>query len=191
MGQEYLTVLADTFVSIFFVYLQGHTSVCFPDAQFKMLSLQLPQIFVDLQTPLLYLTNIIALAIGPQHRNIQLLTLPLLLLLIVQSLYREWNGGWGYHYGLNCSVVIMVFVWVDWILLGNPDKQAWGKLKYLKQKDGAVVVKKEDSPPQGFLSRAWWGVRLATTNRYVGWSQQVKGVRMEVDADYSRWYVYL
>jgi hypothetical protein len=156
-----------------------------------MLSLQLPHIFVDLQTPLLYSTNIVALAVGPQHRSIQLLTLPLLLLLVAQSLYREWNGGWGYHYGLSCSVVCLVFTWVDWILLRNPDKQAWGKLKYLKQKNGAVEVKKEDSPPQGLLSRAWWGVRLTTTNRYVGWSQQVKGVRMEVGADYPRWYVYL
>jgi hypothetical protein len=156
-----------------------------------MLSLQLPQIFIDLQVPLLYLNNIIALAIGPQHRCIQLLlSFSALVLLFVQSLYREWDGGWGYHYGLNCSVMCLVFTWVDLILLENPDKQAWGKMKYLKQKDGTIVAEKENSPPQGFLNRAWWGVRLATTNRYVGWSQQVKGVRMEVGADYPRWYAY-
>ena len=155
-----------------------------------MSALQLPQIFIDLQVPLICLNSIIALAIGPQHRSIQvLLSFPILVLLTAQSLYREWDGGWGYHYGINCSVMCLIFTWIDWILLGSPDKQAWGKIKYLNQKDGTVVEKKEDSPPRGFLNRAWWAARLATTNRYVGWSQQVKNVRMEVGADYPRWYV--
>jgi hypothetical protein len=157
---------------------------------FTMPSLQLPKLFINLQIPLIILNNILALAIGPQYRSVQLLlSFPVLVLLVAQSLYREWDGGWGPLFGLNGAVLSAAFVWVDWIALGSPDTQAWGKIKYIKQKDGVVVEKKESSPPRGFLSRLWWAIRLATTIRYIGWSCQVKGVRMEVSADYPRWYV--
>jgi hypothetical protein len=50
----------------------------------------------------------------------------------------------------------------------------------------------EDKPGgagRTFLSRMWWALRLTTTPRYTGWSNQVKNVYMEVPADYPRLYV--
>lgn len=112
---------------------------------------------------------------------------------------------------MNCVVLSVVFTYVDWILLSSPDKEAWYKIRYYGddkkagtvrdkadskavENDGAMKKgrKKEDVvgvPAAGFLSRLWWGVRLATTNRYVGWSCQVKNVPVEVDPGYPRLYV--
>lgn len=160
--------------------------------------LELPAIFVDLQLPLLCLNNIVALAIGPRHQLLRVsISLPVLVLLTSQSLFRKWNGTWGIHYGINCMVLMVLFEYVDWILLSSPDKEKWHKIQYNKpgatgtQKEpgkanGLAKRKEEDVVPVGFLSRFWWGVRLATTKRYVGWSCQVKNVPTGVDSDYSR-----
>jgi hypothetical protein len=40
--------------------------------------------------------------------------------------------------------------------------------------------------PEGFGERLWWAVRLATTNRYVGWSCEAKNVPLEVGPEYPR-----
>ncbi|KAF1941963.1 hypothetical protein EJ02DRAFT_503108 [Clathrospora elynae] len=176
-----------------------------------MLSLQFPQQIITLQVPLLYLNNIIALAIGPQYQLLCVsITLPILVLLVAQSLYRDWDGPWGNHYALNCAVCGLPFAYFDWVLLARPDGEAWCKMKYGNEKeeekeneegkrngDGKLgendVVKKKSRDMQGgsgktFVSRLWWAMRLATTNRYVGWSNQVKNVVMEVPSDYPRIY---
>src|SRR5690242_7667616 len=94
-----------------------------------MMSLQLPPIFTTLQVPLILLINILTLAIGPQHRVAQFaFSVPVLFLLVTQSLYREWTGGWGLHYGLNCFVMSAVITWADWVLLNSPDKEGWVKV---------------------------------------------------------------
>jgi hypothetical protein len=142
------------------------------------MSLALPKIFIECQIPLLYLNNIVGLALGPKNQLLRIgLTLPVCGLLAAQSLYRQSNGAWGMYYGAECMVLSVVWVYVDWNLLGSPDKEKWHKIRDKSE---------DDRVPQGFWERAWWGVRLATGNRYVGWSNEVKNVPKEVDADYSR-----
>jgi len=157
---------------------------------------QLPDIIITLQVPLLYLLNILTLATGPNHRLIRIsITLPLLLLLAAQSLYREWgDAGWGYNFAINCGVCTRVFTYFDWILLGSPDKDGWYKLQYGKEvndkkNDDVKRMDYRDRPGgagRSFWSRAWWALRLSTSNRYTGWSNQVKNVCMEVPDDYPR-----
>lgn len=182
------------------------------------LSLQLPPIFTTLQPPLILLANILTLAIGPRHRVLQFaFGVPVLFILAAQSLYREWDRGWGLHYGLNCFVVTNLVVWVDWILLNSPYKEEWVKLDHRKgsgrsreekavslvpsssagfpKDDGGVVESKgglkkgleKRAAPVGFWSRLWWATRLATTNRYTGWSCEVKNVPASVPSTYPRW----
>jgi hypothetical protein len=143
-----------------------------------MLSLQLHTPLIDLQIPLLYTTNIFALAISPSNRLLQLSTLPIFVLLVSQSLYREWSGTWGIHYAVECMVLSVVWQYIDWILLQSPDREEWGKIHH---ENG-----EKEKVPQRFWQRVWWGVRLASGNRYVGWSQEVKNVNKEVDGGYSR-----
>ncbi len=159
---------------------------------------QLPPQIITLQIPLLYLINILTLAAGPNHHVIRvLISLPLVVLLVAQSLYREWHEGWGNHYIINCTVWSVVFTYVDWILLRGPDKEGWYKIRYGQndkdsKKDDEVQKGYEDIPGgagRTFPSRLWWALRLVTTNRYVGWSNQVKNVYMEVPANYPRLYV--
>jgi hypothetical protein len=160
-----------------------------------MPTLALPQSIILLQIPLLYLTNILTLAIGPKNQDLRIgITLPIFGLLVIQSLYREWTGEWGHHYGLNCMVMTLVFMYVDWNLLSRPDEEKWRKISYeTGSGDGKTKRMNEKADtmvPTGFWERAWWGVRLAMGNRYVGWSCQVKNVPVEVDASYPRLYVY-
>jgi hypothetical protein len=147
-----------------------------------MISLALPKLFIDLQLPLLHLNTILALAIGPQNQVLRFgLTFPIFVLLVAQSLYREWSGTWGLYYGVECMMLTCVFVYIDWNILGSPDKENWTKIQYDRENDKSKGV------PQGFWERAWWGVRLGTGSRYVGWSCEVKHVPKEVGAEYPRW----
>ena len=165
---------------------------------------QLPPQIITLQIPLLYLVNVLTLAVGSRRQLLRVsISLSLIVLLVTQSLYREWHAGWGNHYAINCGVWSCVFTYVDWVLLGSPEKEGWYKIQYgkdgkngdeNKHKDNDKVSKKgyEDKPGgagRTSLSRMWWALRLATTPRYTGWSNQVKNVYMEVPADYPRLYV--
>ncbi|KAJ8106496.1 hypothetical protein OPT61_g9497 [Boeremia exigua] len=111
------------------------------------MALQLPPVFTTLQVPLIMLTNITALAIGPRHRVLQFaFSVPVLIVLVAQSLYREWDGGWGLHYGLNCFVMSLVMDWVDWVLLNSPYREGWTKLEVRKgavKEEGGVVRKEQ------------------------------------------------
>jgi hypothetical protein len=148
-----------------------------------MLSLALPPAIIDLQLPLLHLNTILALAIGPHNQILRFgITFPIFIVLVAQSTYREWSGTWGMHYAVECMVLTCVFTYVDWNILGSPDKEAWGKTRYGVGKENA-----KERVPRGFWKRAWWGVRLGVGSRYVGWSCEVKNVAKEVPADYSRW----
>ncbi|KAH3910271.1 hypothetical protein HBH56_149490 [Parastagonospora nodorum] len=156
-----------------------------------MASLTLPKIFIDLQIPLMYLTNALALAIGPRHQVLRLgITLPLFSLLALQSLYRDWSGGWGLHYALEVNVCTQMFIYFDWNILGSPDRERWRKIRYDAEEPAVNgnghIKKKEDGVPQSFLQRAWWALRLLTGNRYVGWTQEVKNVPKEVSPEYPR-----
>lgn len=183
------------------------------------MALQLPLVFITLQPVLILATNILTLAVGPNHRFLQFaFSVPVLFILAAQSLYRDWDRGWGLHYGLNCFVVTSLVTWVDWILLNNPDKEDWVKLEQRKgaealgkekvesteshafpKDDGGVIkskssskqISEKQSAPASFLKRLWWAARLATTNRYVGWSCEVKNVPASVPSTYPRWSVAL
>lgn len=83
-------------------------------------------------------------------------------------------------------------MYFDWNVLLGPDREGWEKISYDKSdgvKKGINGEEKKDGKKRerGFKERLWWAVRLATTQRYVGWTQEVKNVPKEVDADYSRW----
>lgn len=174
-----------------------------------MASLYLPTspFLVNLQVPLLYVNNIVALAIGPQHQAFRLAySLPVLVLLLSQSLSRDWDVNWGLLYAINLTSLLLALVYVDWILLSSPDKEKWRRVRY-----NEVVVatpqgkengngklgngnaqSNENVVPQGFWSRARWGVRLAfASTRYPGWSCRVKNVPVvHVHSSYPRTYVY-
>jgi hypothetical protein len=175
----------------------------------KMAFLELPPQIITLQIPLLYLNNIIILAIGPKRQTLRLaISLPILILLVTQSLYRQWDAGWGNHYAINCLVWSVVFMYVDWILLSSPDKERWRKIQYSapqgashssakalvagKIREDEVVERKTSykemagGAGETFWTRCWWGCRLATTNRYTGWTQQVKNVP-SVSSHCPRW----
>jgi hypothetical protein len=175
-----------------------------------MVSLELPPQIISLQLPLIFLNNVFALALGPKHQFLRVsISLPILAILLAQSLYRQWDAGWGNHFGLNCAVWATAFTYVDWILLSNPDKEGWYKIQYGQTKEieqgkkqngdakehgkatGDGVAKEGYQDVKGgagrtFWSRLWWGMRLATTTRYVGWYCQVKNVPVEVPSDYPR-----
>ncbi|KAJ4988751.1 tat pathway signal sequence [Stagonosporopsis vannaccii] len=157
------------------------------------MSLQLPQVFITLQIPFILLTNVLTLAIGPRYRVAQFaFSVPVLSLLVAQSLYREWDRGWGLHYGLNCFVMSAVMTWVDWVLLNSPDREGWVKFSvqrgsvkgeegnwHMKSNGYAGRLSKKETVPKGFGSRLWWAAGLATTNRYTGWSCESKNVPVE------------
>ncbi|EUC48501.1 hypothetical protein COCMIDRAFT_23675 [Bipolaris oryzae ATCC 44560] len=170
-------------------------------------SLQLPPIFLYLQFPILVLNNIVALALGPERQFLRVaISLPILVVIAAQSLYRKWDVGWGYKYGAETFTMCLTYTYIGWILLSIPDKEGWYKIQYGKgneqEKDKNKMTngkmngndvpanKRYQYVPGGagttFWSRLWWATRISCTNRYVGWSQQVKGVVMEVPPDYPR-----
>ena len=86
-------------------------------------------------------------------------------------------------------------MYFDWNVLQGPDREGWEKISYDKseKEKGVNGVNGERKKGEGkmrergFKERLWWAVRLATTQRYVGWTQEVKNVPKEVGVDYSRW----
>jgi hypothetical protein len=149
---------------------------------------------VDAQPPLLQLTNIIALAIPPRYQFLRVaLSFPIIVFLVPQSLNRKWSGIWGTHYGLNCYVWTTVLQWVDWVVLQSPDREGWRQVD--RRVEGGGEQRKNPSSlreEQGFWRRIWWGVKLATTTRYVGWSCEVKNLPVEREyGSYPRLYVSL
>ncbi|PSN63634.1 hypothetical protein BS50DRAFT_557722 [Corynespora cassiicola Philippines] len=144
--------------------------------------MELPTPLRTTYIPLLYLTNILALGFKPSVLR-TLTTLPLTLLFLSQAVYNP-RTHLADDYPMNVLACAAVFTWVDWIALGSPDREGWTKLRYAEGDGEMGEVEKK--VPQGFWVRVWWGVRLATTNRYVGWSQQVKNVPVDVGAQYPR-----
>ncbi|KAF2872957.1 membrane bound O-acyl transferase family-domain-containing protein [Massariosphaeria phaeospora] len=154
----------------------------------------LPAAIQQFQVPLIVLNNILALGLKPGITRI-VLTLPTLVILVLQSYYKREPGYFNDEYPTNCMIMALAFMYVNWILLATPDRKRWHKIRYGKdgKQDGSISDRSNDSKvqyddvPQSFWERVWWGARLATSNRYVGWSQQAKNVRMEVSSDYPRW----
>lgn len=149
-----------------------------------------PLIPHTLVAPLLSLTNILALVIGPQHRVLQLgFSLPVLAFLAAQSVGRGYVGTWGIYLGVNSGVASLLGTYVDWVLLGSPDREGWVKRGRRVGRDGRVESNGDakNAAPTGFRSRLWWATRLACTLRYTGWSCEVKNVPVEVDDDYPHW----
>ncbi|KAF2787150.1 hypothetical protein K505DRAFT_329868 [Melanomma pulvis-pyrius CBS 109.77] len=148
--------------------------------------MELPPVFQQLQLPLLALNLIFATGFKPGFLRI-LLTFPTLILLFTQSIYRKEFMYYGVAYPMNVAACCFLFSYLDQILLASPDKERWHKIQY----DGKGKVDdnngKIDAVPSTFLGRIWWGIRISTTTRFTGWSQQVKNVQMEVPANYPRW----
>ncbi|KAL6710824.1 hypothetical protein ACN47E_007881 [Coniothyrium glycines] len=163
-----------------------------------MATLQLPRLFATLQVPLLFLVNIVALAVPPKYQILRTgLSLPFVVVLVAQSWYKAPEGTFQDQYGLNCLVLTAAWIWVDWVLISTPDREKWRKIRYDrggvdKRANGTTngVLKQEYSEteeyPTSFLSRLWWATRLAFTGRYVGWTSQAKNTPIEVDASYPR-----
>jgi hypothetical protein len=60
----------------------------------------------------------------------------------------------------------------------------------VKSKSSTIADDKstaKSAAPTGFRSRLWWATRIACTNRYTGWSCEVKNVPIEVPSSYPRW----
>jgi hypothetical protein len=87
-----------------------------------MASFKLPKPLIEAQLPLIYANLIVALSLGPQYQFIRVcITLPILILLVCQSLYKEQDGLWGESLSNNSVVMFTVFIYIDWILMKSPD----------------------------------------------------------------------
>lgn len=146
--------------------------------------MELPLAIRRLQIPLLLLNNIVALGFKPGSLRI-IITLPITLLLISQTLYDKETVYYSDKYSGACGALTLVSLYVDWILLASPDREKWHKINYRKK---AVDGQDEDkSVPESFVARVWWGLKLAPYLRYTGWSQQVKNVPVQLPHDFPKW----
>lgn len=88
---------------------------------------------------------------------------------------------------MNVMACAVMFCYLDQIILANPDKENWHKVQYGKESDKSEKNDGKVDVPHTYWARVWWAIKIATSTRYVGWSQQVKNVAMEVSSDYPRW----
>ena len=133
--------------------------------------------------PLIYLVNILALAVRPGiYRT--LITVPIVMLLLLQLPLRRKKGNFREDYPFDFMVLTLAFTYLDWIVLANPDKEQWHKLR------GGIKEKKEhdrnDAVPSTFMQRLWWAARLSVYLRGTGWSHQSKNVPDGHPADYPK-----
>lgn len=133
--------------------------------------------------PLIYLVNILALATRPGiYRT--LVTLPIMMLLLLQLPLRREKGNFGDDYPLGFMVLTLAFTYFDWIVLANPDREQWHKIR------GETKEKREhdrnDGVPSTFMQRLWWAARLTIYLRGTGWSHQSKNVPDGHPADYPK-----
>jgi len=150
--------------------------------------MELPSILQQLQAPLMFTTLILTQGFKPGIFRISL-TLPIMIILWMQSLYRQEFMYYGEEYPMNIMACVVMFYYLDQIILANPDKEKWHKIHYKTGREEGEKSMEGDFVPQTYWKRVWWAIRIATTARYVGWSQQVKNVAIEVQSDYPRWYV--
>ena len=139
--------------------------------------------------PLIYLVSILALAARPGiYRT--LITAPIVVLLLLQLPLRREKGNFRDEYPLGCAVLGLGFIYLDWIVLANPDKEQWhkihGKTKEKREHD------RNDGVPSTFMQRLWWAARLTVYPRGTGWSHQSKNVPDGHPADYPKlWACHL
>jgi hypothetical protein len=148
--------------------------------------MDLPSIFQQLQAPLMFTTLILTQGFKPGIFRI-FLTLPIMVLFWAQSLYRKDFMYYGVEYPMNVLACVAMFCYLDQIILANPDKERWHKIQYGTGEEKGEKNGNAGAIPSTYWTRVWWATRIATTTRYVGWSQQVKNVVMEVPSDYPRW----
>jgi len=148
--------------------------------------MELPIIFRQLQWPLMFFVHFVAMGFRPGFFRI-FLTLPPLLLLWYQSLYRKEFMYYGDQYPINVGVTMALFNYLDQVILANPDREGWHRISASVKKKDDGKDGGENKIPQTYLKRVWWCMRYFTTTRFVGWSQQVKNVPIELPADYPRW----
>lgn len=81
------------------------------------------------------------------------------------------------------------FKYVDSIVLANPDRERWYKLPKSNEKNDEKRTEDDKGTValHGFCERFRWAAELATSNRYPGWSQEVKNTPFEVEYGYPRW----
>ncbi|KAH7116819.1 membrane bound O-acyl transferase family-domain-containing protein [Dendryphion nanum] len=167
--------------------------------------MELPPSIRMLQLPLLYCTNILALSFKPSFLRTAI-SLPIYILLVLQSLYQKDHVYYGIQYPMAALSLSLTFHYIDWILLANPDKERWHRIpvsnnkrsnerKVIENSIGITKIRPKNeniaTVPTNFSTRLWWAFRLSMTNRYVGWSNQVKNVPVEFEADYPRWLFLL
>lgn len=146
--------------------------------------MELPLAIRQLQIPLLFLNNIVALGFKPGPVRIAI-TLPITLLLASQTLYDRETAYFGDKYSGACAALTLVSLYVDLILLASPDKEQWHKIRYGKKTGEGQD--EDRSVPETFLARVWWGLKLAPYLRYTGWSQQVKNIPVQLPQDFPKW----
>lgn len=133
--------------------------------------------------PLIHLVNILALAARPGiYRT--LVTLPIMMLLLLQLTLRREKGSFRDDYPLGCMVLTLAFTYLDWIVLANPDKEQWHKIR--RETKDEREHDRDDGVPSTFMQRLWWAARLAVYLRGTGWSHQSKNVPDGHPADYPK-----
>ncbi|OCL05012.1 hypothetical protein AOQ84DRAFT_105058 [Glonium stellatum] len=133
--------------------------------------------------PLLYLVNILGLAARPSICR-TLMTLPIIVLLLLQLPLRQDRGNFGDDYSSGCTALTLAFTYLDWIVLANPDKEKWHKIRDRRNAKG-----KQDrniAVPSSFVQRLWWAARLMIYVRGTGWSHQSKNVPEGHPANYPK-----
>jgi hypothetical protein len=88
-------------------------------------------------------------------------------------------------YATNCSIWLVLIGQFDRIVLANPDRENWHKVKPVEAKEGTTQI--TDTPPRSFLDRLVWSSKIHFLPRGYGWSQQVKSIPPAPPAGYPKW----
>jgi hypothetical protein len=97
----------------------------------------------QLRVPLLLLNNIVALGLKPGLIRV-ILTLPIALCLVFLPFFHQERVYYGDEFSTNFFAMSSLFVYVDWILLANPDKERWHKVSVQNDKKNDDEATKEE-----------------------------------------------
>lgn len=136
------------------------------------------------QIYLAFALNVLGLTLRPGFLRI-LLTVPPLGYLVLVSYWRERGLYFGDEYMVNMLLLTLILTHIDWVILANPDREKWRRLR--KNVNNLGFEEKVPEPPQKLLARAWWAIRLRSCLRYIGWSPQVHNSPPAVETGYPRW----
>ncbi|KAF2756784.1 hypothetical protein EJ05DRAFT_539667 [Pseudovirgaria hyperparasitica] len=127
--------------------------------------------FVQAAQPLLvHVICVLGLAIRPRSLAISI-TLPLMTWVLSKSLLRD-PRAYGEEYSLNSYLMMFPWIWLDWVVMGNSDREQWRRIDAKStEKSGTKGVRGD--VPRNFMARLKWAGRLTANPRLLGYSSQI------------------